>query len=311
MFIKQNQARVYAFGTVLLWASAFVFTKIALTYFTTSAVGVLRYLVASLFFVIIALCKRIGLPERRDIPKFLLSGALGFTFYMITFNEASRSLSSATGSVIIASAPVLTALFANIVFKEKIKPMGWLGIAVEFIGIVILTLWDGVFSMNSGIFWMLGAAICISSYNLFQRYYLKKYTALQSTAYNILAGTLLLLVYLPNAMEQLIKAPIQKWLVVIYMGIFPSALAYLWWAKALSIAKKTSDVTNFMFVTPLIATLMGFLMIGEAPTAATFIGGFMIIIGLLIFQKINSRSGEIQNNENCMSATEDGDELIL
>lgn len=287
-FIKQNQARAYAFGTVLLWASAFVFTKIALTYFTASAVGVLRYLVASIILLVIAFYKQIGLPERRDVPKFLLSGALGFTFYMITFNEASRSLTSATGSVIIASAPVLTALFANVVLKEKIKPMGWIAIAVEFVGIVILTLWDGVFSVNTGIFWMLGAALCISGYNLFQRYYMKKYTALQSTAYNIFAGTLFLLVYLPNAVGQLIMAPIQQWLVVAFMGIFPSALAYLWWSKALSIAEKTSDVTNFMFVTPLITTLMGFFMIGEMPTAATFIGGVIMIVGLLMFQKMNS-----------------------
>lgn len=289
-FIKQNQARAYAFGTVLLWASAFVCTKIALTYFTASAVGVLRYLVASIILVVIIFYKRIGLPERRDVPKFLLSGALGFTFYMITFNEASRSLTSATGSVIIASAPVVTALFANVVFKEKIRPKGWLAIAVEFVGIVILTLWDGVFSMNKGIFWMLGAAVCISGYNLFQRYYMKKYTPLQSTAYNIFAGTVLLLVYLPDAVRQLVRAPIQQWLVVIFMGIFPSALAYLWWTKALSIAEKTSDVTNFMFVTPLITTLMGFLIIGEMPTAATFIGGVIIIIGLLLFQKINAHS---------------------
>ncbi|MHB8061295.1 MAG: DMT family transporter [Ruminiclostridium sp.] len=308
-FIKQNQSRVYAFGTVLLWASAFVFTKISLTYFTASAVGVLRYLIASIFFLIIVFCKQIGLPERRDIPKFLVSGALGFTFYMIAFNEASRSLTSATGSIIIASSPVITALFANIVFKEKIKLMGWLAIAVEFCGILILTLWDGVFSMNMGIFWMLGASVCISSYNLFQRYYRKKYTALQSTAYNIFAGTLFLLVYLPDAVGQLMIAPVQQWLVVIFMGIFPSAFAYLWWAKALSIAEKTSDVTNFMFVTPLMATLMGFLMIGETPVAATFIGGGIIIAGLLMFQKMNSPSGDIRKNENCISTNEDGEKL--
>lgn len=305
-FIKQNQTRAYALGTVLLWASAFVFTKIALNYFTPSAIGVLRYLVASLFFLIVALYKRIGLPELRDIPKFLLSGALGFTFYMITFNEASRSLSSATGSIIIATAPVITALLANVIFNEKIRAAGWIAIAVEFGGILILTLWDGVFSVNSGIFWMLGAALCISGYNLFQRFYTKKYTAVQSTAYSIFAGTLLLLIYLPQAASQFAAAPVETWIVIAFMGIFPSALAYLWWSKALSKAHKTSEVTNFMFITPLLATLMGFLMIGEAPTAGTLVGGGIIIVGLLLFRKINPKEGETNNNENCIGTNKDG-----
>ena len=47
----KNQAQLYAFVTVLLWASAFVFTKIALTYYTAEAIGVLRYVIASLLFI--------------------------------------------------------------------------------------------------------------------------------------------------------------------------------------------------------------------------------------------------------------------
>ncbi|MDP4179269.1 MAG: DMT family transporter [Bacillota bacterium] len=284
---NQKKSQIYALGTVLLWASAFVSTKIALIYFKPESVGVLRYVVASIFFLVIGFYKRIGLPKRKDIPKFLFSGALGFTFYMITFNKASQSLTSATGSVIIASAPVFTALFASVVFKEKIKTMGWIAIAVEFGGILILALWDGIFSVNGGVFWMFIASICISIYNLFQRYYVKKYSAIQSTAYNIFAGTLFLLIYLPSAAKQLKHVVNYQLFVIIFMGIFPSALAYMFWAKALSIAIKTSDVTNFMFVTPFIAALMGFLIIGETPTLATFAGGAMIIFGLLMFQKIN------------------------
>jgi len=301
---KHNQVKGYAFGTVLLWASAFVFTKVALTYFTPSAIGVLRYLTASILFLIIVFSKRIGLPERKDIPLFLLSGAIGFTLYMITFNEASPFLTSATGSIIIASAPVITAVLANVVFREKIKLMGWIAIAIEFSGILILTLWDGVFTINKGILWMLGAAMCISVYNLFQRYYIKKYSALQATAYNIFAGTLFLLIYLPSAAMQLKAAPVQQWMVIIFMGIFPSALAYLWWSKAISLAEKTSDVTNFMFVTPFLATLMGFFIIGEAPTAATIVGGGIIFTGLLMFQKMNSHSGAVKKDVSSISTNE-------
>lgn len=287
-FKEQKQTQIYAFGTVLLWASAFVFTKIALEAFSAPVVGALRYIVASLFYLIVLLVKRIGLPDRKDIPVFLLSGALGFSFYMIMFNEASRYLSSATGSIIIATAPVITALLANAFFRERLSIAAWSIIGVEFCGILVLTLWDGILSVNKGIFWMLGAALCISSYNLIQRKFTRKYSALQSTAYSILAGTLLLLFYLPSTISQLSAAPFKYWVIAIYMGIFPSAVAYLFWSKALSIAENTSQVTNFMFVTPLLATIMGFLVRREVPGAGTIVGGVIIIVGLLTFQKIKS-----------------------
>ena len=225
---------------------------------------------------------------KKDFPKFLLAGVLGFALYMITFNQASKSLTAATGSVVIASAPILTALFARIIFKEKIRPLGWLAIAVEFSGILVLTLWSGILSVNAGILWMFGAAVCISSYNLLQRSLLKKYSPLQATAYSVFAGTLFLLVYLPDAAIQFGNAPLYQLLVMGFMGVFPSALAYMLWAKALTMAQKISDVTNYMFVTPLLAALMGFLIMGEIPTLATCVGGLMIFTGLLLFKKSNA-----------------------
>ena len=60
----KNQTQIYAFVTVLLWASAFVFTKIALTYYTAEAIGVLRYVIASLLFIVIGVFQKIGLQDR-------------------------------------------------------------------------------------------------------------------------------------------------------------------------------------------------------------------------------------------------------
>ncbi len=293
---EHNLTNCYAFGTVLLWASAFVFTKVALEAFSAPVVGALRYIVASIFYLVILLVKRIGLPDKKDIPMFLLSGALGFSFYMILFNEASSYLSSATGSIIIATAPIITALLANMVFRERLSIVAWSVIVVEFCGILVLTLWDGILSVNKGIFWMLGAAFCISSYNLIQRKFTRKYSALQSTAYSILAGTLLLLLYLPSSISQLATAPLKYWIVAIYMGIFPSAVAYLLWSKALSIAENTSQVTNFMFITPLLATIMGFLVRKEIPGAGTIVGGVIIIGGLLVFQRVKSGNHKRQKD---------------
>ncbi len=278
---------IYAWGTIIIWASAYVFTKVALTYFNASSIGVLRYLAASIFLIVIALINKIGFPRLRDIPKFFLSGAMGFTMYMITFNYGARYLSASTSSIIIATAPIITALLARIFLKEKIRIIGWIAVAIEFGGILVLMLWDGVFSINIGIIWTLGAALSISIYNLIQRNLTKEYSALQTVTYSIFAGAILLSVFLPQAIPQLVAAPPKQIAVIIFLGVFPGAIAYVLWSKALSIAAKTSDVTNYMFITPLIATLMGYLVILEIPALSTIVAGSIIIIGLILFQTFN------------------------
>jgi len=292
--MKSKKSHFYAICTIVLWASAYVFTKVALNYYTVFSLGFLRYFVASVVLIIAAGIQKIGLPDLKDIPKFILSGLLGFTLYMITFNIGSKTLSSTTSSLIISSVPILTALIASVSLKERLKALSWIAILIEFSGILILTLWNGILSINAGVLWMLGAALLLSGYNITQRQYTKKYTAFQSTTYSIVAGTVFLCIFSPEAVTQIIQAPINQILVVIYLGIFPSAIAYICWSKALSIAEKTSDVSNYMFVTPLLSMILGYIVILEVPDIATCIGGSVILFGLLIFNYSRKKANSHQ-----------------
>ena len=70
---------------------------------------------------------------------------------------------------------------------------------------------------------------------------------------------------------------------MLVLGIGSSAIAYVSWAKAFSKAKKTSQVSNYMFVTPFLTSILGFLLAGEVPDQATLIGGAIILLGVLLF----------------------------
>lgn len=69
------------------------------------------------------------------------------------------------------------------------------------------------------------------------------------------------------------------------MAIFSSVIAYLFWTRAFEICKTTTEVTSFMFVTPVLATIMGIIILGDIPKLSTFIGGLVIITGMIIFNK--------------------------
>ena len=79
-------------------------------------------------------------------------------------------------------------------------------------------------------------------------------------------------------------APPSALLYVLILGVFSSAVAYCAWAKALSLAKNTSSVSNYMFVTPFLTTLLGLWIAGEPVELPTVAGGALIIIGLLLFR---------------------------
>lgn len=287
VFIMTTKVKVNLLGffTVFFWALAFPLSKIALSHFQTNSFALLRCVVASLFLCLLGAYQKIQLPKKQDIPKFFISGLFGFFFYLVFFNTGLKFLTSATSSIIIATTPIMTSVASTFLYHEKIKWLGWVAIAIEFIGIVVLSLWQGTFSLNFGILWTLSAAVVFCIYNLYQRKLSGLgYRSNEIVTYSMVCGTILFLFFLPESLSELHTAALPHIITMLLLGIFSSGVAYVLWGKALSIAEKTSDVTNFMFVTPLLSTLLGFLFLKEIPSMGTLIGGAMILLGLVLFQ---------------------------
>lgn len=281
---KKFKVNILGFLTVFLWASAFPLTKVAMTHYDPNALGFLRCATASIFLIIIGMINHIRKPHKKDIFWFFLSGALGFTLYMITFNTGIQTLTSATSSIVIATTPIMTAIIASKFYEEKIKNLGWLAITLAFVGVLILLLWNGVFSINIGLIWTIGAAIVFCGYNILNRKLSSMgYTALEIVTYSMVCGSILLLIFSPQGIVQVITAKPNQILSIVYLGAMPSAVAYFLWGKAMSLAEKTSEVTNFMFVTPLLSSVLGFMLLKEIPNTGTFIGGTIIILSIMLF----------------------------
>lgn len=273
----------YAMVTILFCSLAYVLTRLTLRYFSPFSLGFLRYFTASVALAAVAVASKMKLPRLGDIPWFLLAGAVGFFLYMIAFNKGQQTVTASAASVIMATAPVATALLARLIYKEKLRAFQWIAVSIEFAGVAMLTLMNGVFSVNKGLLWMLLAVLLLSVYNLLQRRLTKTYTALQTSAYGIFFGTLMLAVFLPASLREASHAPGIQLVYIAVLGVFSGAIAYVAWSKAFAKAKQTSQVSNYMFVTPLLASLFGFLVAGEVPDPATIIGGTMILLGVLTF----------------------------
>ena len=282
---KTIKTSLLAFTTVFLWSSAFSLTKVATEYIDPNQLGALRCTIASIILLIIGKVCHIGRPKKiSHVVMFLISGGLGFSLYMITFNTGMVTLSSAMGSLIIATTPVLTAIGATFLYKEKIKPVGWAAIGCAFLGVAVLLLWGSEVSAGRGIWWICGAAFVFCCYNLMNRKLLSMgYNALECVTWSMVCGAIWLLPFIPEAVVQAESASVGALITVVYLGSMPSATAYMLWSKAFSLADKTSDVTNFQFLTPLISTLLGLVILGEVPGISTLAGGMIIIASIVVF----------------------------
>ena len=293
MKIKDNP-HIFAIFTIILWSSGFVFTRLALRYFTPLSLGFLRYAFASIPLIIFALFIKQKMPDKRDIIWFILAGFFGFFSYMITFNIGSVTVTASTCSLIIATSPVITTLMARFFYKEKLKVIQYIAIIIEFAGVGVLTLLNGIFSVNSGLIWLIIASVSLSIYNLLQRKLIKTYSAIQATIFGIWFGTFLLMIFMPNSITEIKNAQAIQILYLIILGVFASAIAFISWTHALSKAVNVSTVTNYMFITPFSVTLLGMLLANEAPDFATICGGIIIMIGMFIY---NFHDKIIRNNK--------------
>ncbi|MDR1731948.1 MAG: DMT family transporter [Synergistaceae bacterium] len=273
----------YASITIVFWSLAYVLTRIAMRYTTALPLGLLRYAVASITLLIVVCLLRIRMFSPKDVWWFLLAGASGFFVYVSAFNKGNESVGAATGSTVIATVPIITAVMSGVIYREHLRALQWIGIAVSFVGVVLLTVISGGFSVNIGLAWLFCAAICLSLYNVLNRRLTKTYSAIQVTAFSIFAGTLMLLVFIPQSLETIATAPPVLWITVLALGVLSSAVAYLTWAKAFSLTTKAANVSNYMYITPILTALLGYASIGEVPDRATIVGGAVILIGLGIF----------------------------
>lgn len=276
-------------GTVVFWASAFAGIRAGLGEYGPGEIALFRFVVASVVLGCIALVTRMRLPERRDLPAVFLAGFLAFTVYHVALNYGEVAVGAGAASVLINTAPLFTALLAVTFLGERLRILGWVGMAVSFFGAVLISAGEGEgFGLAPQALLILLAALSSSIYFVIQKPYLQKYGALAFTTYAVWAGTFLSLVFLPGLISQMGAARPRTTLAMVYLGIFPTAIAYVTYAYAFS-RMPASRAVSFLYLIPVMAYLIAWAWIGEVPTLLSVVGGCVTLSGVLIVNAFGRR----------------------
>ncbi|MBZ5549474.1 MAG: DMT family transporter [Acidobacteriia bacterium] len=280
--------------TLVVWASAFAGIRAGLRAYSPSNLAILRFLIASLVLAIYAGIAHFRRPDLRDLPGLAFTGAIGISFYNLALNYGETRVTAGAASLLIASVPIWTALAARFWLHEKLTAAGWGGVFVSFAGVALIASGEGDgIRLSPQALIILAAAITSAAYMILQKHYLGRYSALEFTAYSIWFGTALMLPLGSGLAHSLRTAPVAATLSVVYLGIFPGALAYVGWAYVLShgAAGRTSTL---LYVIPVLAIGIGWLWLGEVPTMISLIGGSIALAGVIVVNT-KGRAGAAQS----------------
>ena len=268
--------------TVVFWGSAFAGIRAGLHSYSPPHLALLRFLAASAALAFIAALRGIRRPASRDLPRIFLLGFLGFAFYNVALNIGEMSIPAGPASLLIQTLPIWTALAAILFLGERLRPWGWAGIGVSFAGALLIALGKGSgLELGWGAGLILLASISASAYNILQKSMLDRYGPVELTTYAIWAGTLLLLPFSAGLIGQVRAAPFGDTLAVVYLGVGPAALAYVTWAVVLS-RLPASRASSMLFVVPVVAFLVGWVWLREAPTLLDIPGGILAMGGVAL-----------------------------
>jgi drug/metabolite transporter (DMT)-like permease len=172
---------------------------------------------------------------------------------------------------------------------ERLRVLGWIGMVVSFFGAALISIGESEgFGLAPRAFLILVAALSSSIYFVIQKPYLEKYGAIAFTTYAVWAGSLLSLLFLPGLISQIAAAPDRTTLSMVYLGVFPTAIAYVTYAYAFS-RMPASRAVSFLYLIPVMAYLIAWVWLGEVPTVLSVVGGCVTLCGVLIVNTIGRR----------------------
>lgn len=281
------------FAAIAIWGGSFIATKIAVREVSPVTVVWLRFLIGTTILGIFARSrKELKINNRKDTLELFWLGFLGITLHQWLQSSGLVTSDASTTAWLVSTTPVFMALLGWLLFREKLTVPVITGIILATIGVLFVVTKGDFQSIFSGRFGAPGDILIILSapnwalFSVLSRPALDKYSALKVTFYVLLFGWILTSVQfvLTQGWLEFSQLSLAGWASILFLGIFCSALAYIFYNEGVKVFTST-QVGIFLYLEPVVATLVAAIILSEQFGWASFVGAGFIILGVWIVNR--------------------------
>ncbi len=288
---------------MIFWGGTFISGRMLAGHVSPPSAAFLRFVTAATILMIILYRKNRCLPSvprRFFLPIFCLS-LTGVFSYNVLFFWGLQSVDASRASVIAANNPIFIALFASLIFRERLGLIKSLGVPVSVLGAVIAIskgnlagLFGG--ALGWGDLMIFGCVLSWVAFSLIGKAVIAHIPPLTVITYASAVGALLLLfpAMMNDVFGKLGGYGFIDWGNIVFLGVFGTALGFVWYYQGIEHIGATR-AGLFINLVPISALIMAFFFLGEPITVSLLIGTALVLTGVYLtnygFAHFNRRTG--------------------
>jgi drug/metabolite transporter (DMT)-like permease len=274
--------------TLVFWASAFVAIRHLGQDFTPGSLSLGRLLVGALALGLVAAPQLKGKPKPtgREWASIVTIGVLWFGIYNVSLNEGEHHVDAGTASMLLQVSPIIIAVLATVFLSEKFSPYLAVGLGLAFAGVVLIGTADSDGGNRDlvGVLLCVVAAIVYSISVILQKPLVARLSALVVTWLACTVGAIVCLPFAGQLVDDVRAAPTSSILWVVYLGVFPTAIAFTTYAYALR-HMSASNLGVTTYLVPPITIVMGLVFLSETPPSIAYAGGVLALLGVAVARR--------------------------
>jgi drug/metabolite transporter (DMT)-like permease len=267
------------------WGASFLFIKVIVDETSALEVAEGRIFFGALAVGVVLAIRKTPLRWQPSLwAKVTVWSLAGIVVPFILIAWAEEHIASGTASVLNSTMPLFTALFAAaFLLEEQLTPIRLAGLAVGFVGVIVLTggdIYDFRDSSVLGQLAVVAAAACYGGGAVYARSLLRQEDPVVLTGGQLMIGTVLVLpLMLAVRGTPDYSLSVEAWLSLLALGVLGTGIAiivYLWLVDNVG-SVRSSLVT---YIIPIVGLFLGWAVLDESIGVSTILGSALIIAGV-------------------------------
>ncbi|OCJ68755.1 ABC transporter permease [Agrobacterium tumefaciens] len=264
-----------------IWGTTYFVTTEFLPHGYPFHVAMLRALPAGVLLLLLVR----KLPKGIWWSRSLILGALNFSFFWAMLFVSAYRLPGGVAATVGAIQPLIVIGLSRLFLAAPVRPLAIVAGLLGIVGVALLVLAPGAAALDAvGVAAGLAGAVSMAFGTVLTRKWRPPVSNLTFTAWQLTAGGILLL---PVAyfLEPALPAPTAANILgMAYLGIIGAALTYFLWFRGLS-RIEPSAAASLGFLSPVVATLLGWLALGQSLTPAQIVGFVAVLFSIWLSQR--------------------------